>query len=174
MKTLNFFSALKNKGYNAVLNRTFSYRIDKNRHYYVVTIDSAPDRELISLAESFGLMWVACTYVNTSNDIEYSVKFDAMPKDMKSFDFVEYKVFYNDNVNEPALLDKFANTESAILFANSQVEGKEKVESGDNINVHANAGTARIEVYEGDKIVIVNGEPELREPVYTTEYFYNK
>lgn len=101
MKTLNFLSALKNKGYNAVLNKIFSYRIDKNRHYYVVTIDSAPDRELISLADSFGLMWVARTYVNTSNDIEYSVKFDAMPKDMKSFDFVEYKVFYNDNVNEP-------------------------------------------------------------------------
>lgn len=174
MRTLNFFSALKNKGYDAVLNSIFSYGIDRNRNYYVVTIDSAPDRELINLADSFGFMWVARTYVNTLNDIEYSIKFDAMPKDMKSFDFVEYKVFYNDNVNKPALLDKFANTESAILFANSQVYGKEKVKPGDNIDVDANARIARIEVYEGNMVVIVNGEPELREPVYVTEYFYNK
>lgn len=174
MRTLNFLSALKNKGYNANLDKSFSCEINKDKCYYVVTIDSAPDTDLISLTDSFGLMWVADTCVNTSNEINIGVKFYAMPKDMKSFDFVEYNVFYNDNVNEPALLGTFANTDLAIKFANSQVDGKEKVRPGDNIDVDANARTARIEVYEGNKVVIINGEPELREPVYVTEYFYNK
>lgn len=174
MRTLNFLSALKNKGYNAVLNKKFSCKIHENKKYYTVTIDSAPDSELISLADSFGYMWVACIYNVTNNGVGFSVKFDAMPKDMKSFDLVEYNVFYNDNVNVSALIWVFADIDSAIEFANSQLDGKEKVKPGDNIDVDANARTARIEVYEGNKVVIINGEPELREPVYVTEYFYNK
>lgn len=171
MKTLNFLSALRKSGYNAVLSNNFSYSIDKDRRFYVVTIDSVPDKKLISLADTFGLMWVAQTYVNTENEIEYRVKFDAMPKDMTSFDFLEYKVFFNDNVNPPALLATYNNLSSAIANINLNKEFVKKI---DNVEVHANAKTARIEVYEGDMVVVVDGEPELREPVYTTEYFYNK
>ena len=69
------------------MSTTFSYKINPNKSYYCITIDAVPTKEIISIADSYNMMWVAQTYVDTQNGIHYSVKFEAMPKDMKSFDF---------------------------------------------------------------------------------------
>lgn len=87
MKTLDLFNELKSNGVNANMSTTFSYKINPNKSYYCITIDAVPTKEIISIADSYNMMWVAQTYVDTQNGIHYSVKFEAMPKDMKSFDF---------------------------------------------------------------------------------------
>lgn len=80
----------------------------------------------------------------------------------------EFKVYYNDNVNEPALLGRSLTLDGAIAIANENV-GKTKAV---NVDVHGNARTARIEVYQDDMITIVNDEANLNEPIYATDYFY--
>lgn len=103
MKTFELFSKLTANRINAKFERVFSYAIDKNRKYYVVTIDTIPTQELIRLAGEYNMMWVAQTYVNTENGIVYSVKFQALPQDMKSFDFVDSNsniMFLSEITNE--------------------------------------------------------------------------
>lgn len=82
-----------------------------------------------------------------------------------------YKVYYNDQVNEPTLINEESTIEKAIEKANSHV-GSEIVRKEDNTDVQSRANTARIEVYEDDMIVFNNDEAELQDPVYTTDFFY--
>ncbi len=85
-----------------------------------------------------------------------------------------YKIYYVDNVNEPALLCSASNLDEAKAMADNEAAGYDRVEDGDNADIFASASTARIEVYEGDMVTIVDDEPELNDVVYATEYFYTK
>lgn len=83
-----------------------------------------------------------------------------------------YKIYYNDNVNEPVLLGVTSSLNEAKKMANKEADGYDKVIECDNVDVFASASTARIEVYEGEMMTIVGDEPHLNNAVYTTEYFY--
>ncbi len=83
-----------------------------------------------------------------------------------------YKVYFNDNVNEPTLMGEYDNLDEAITFADTFVKSDNLVQDTDNVDVHATASTARIEVYEGDMIKEADVEAELQEPTHVTAYFY--
>ena len=83
-----------------------------------------------------------------------------------------YKIYYNDNVNEPVLLDVTSSLNEAKKMADEEAGEYDRVIEGDNVDVFASASTARIEVYEGEMMTIVGDEPHLNNAVYTTEYFY--
>ena len=85
---------------------------------------------------------------------------------------IAYKVYYNDNVNGPVLLGVSASIDEAKAMADKEASGHNCVEEGDNVDVFSSASTARIEVYEGDIVTIVNDEPQLNDYVYATGYFY--
>lgn len=83
-----------------------------------------------------------------------------------------YKIYYNDNVNDPTLLGVTSSLNDAKKMADEEAGGYDRVTEGDNVDVFASASTARIEVYDGDMFTILDNEPHLNEAVYTTEYFY--
>ena len=85
-----------------------------------------------------------------------------------------YKVYYNDNVNAPALLGSASSIDEAKEMADRESAGHNRVDDGDNVDVFNSASTARIEVYEGDIVTIVDEEPQMNDAVYVTEYFYVK
>lgn len=85
-----------------------------------------------------------------------------------------YKIYYVDNVNEPALLGSASNLDEAKAVADEEASGYDRVLEGDNIDVSASASTARIEVYEGEMVTIVDDEPQLNDMVYATPYFFIK
>lgn len=85
---------------------------------------------------------------------------------------IAYKVYYNDNVNGPVLLGVSASIDEAKAMADREASGHDCVEEGDNVDVFSSASTARIEVYEGDIVTIMNDEPQLNDYVYATGYFY--
>lgn len=85
---------------------------------------------------------------------------------------IAYKVYYNDNVNGPVLLGVSASIDEAKAMADREASGHDRVEDGDNVDVPSSASTARIEVYEGGIVTIVDDEPQLNEAVYVTGYFY--
>lgn len=83
-----------------------------------------------------------------------------------------YKIYYVDNVNEPALLGSASNLDEAKAVADEEASGYDRVLEGDNIDVFASASTARIEVYEGEMVTIVDDGPRLNDAAYVTPYFY--
>ena len=83
-----------------------------------------------------------------------------------------YKIYYNDNVNEPALLGGASSLNEAKKMADKEASEYDRVTDGDNADVFSSALTARIEAYEGDISTIIDDEPHLNDAVYTTEYFY--
>ena len=82
----------------------------------------------------------------------------------------KFKVYFNDNVNEMVLLQTFTNLSTAKTYSKKQI-GKLVLDS-DNVDVFADASTARIEVYQGDVLSILGGDPVMNEPVFATPYFY--
>ena len=85
---------------------------------------------------------------------------------------IAYKVYYNDNVNGPVLLGVSASIDEAKAMADREASGHDRVEDRDNVDVPSSASTARIEVYEGGIVTIVDDEPQLNDAVYVTRYFY--
>lgn len=85
---------------------------------------------------------------------------------------MKYKVYYNDNVNEPVLLGGASSFNEAKKMADREAHGYDRVADGDNVDVFSIASTARIEVYEGDIATIIDDEPQMNDAVYVTEYFY--
>ena len=85
-----------------------------------------------------------------------------------------YKIYYNDNVNEPVLLGGASSLDEARKRADKEASGYDKVADGDNVDVFGSASTARIEVYEGDMATIVDDEPQMNDAVYSTSYFYTR
>lgn len=85
-----------------------------------------------------------------------------------------YKIYYNDNVNEPVLLGGASSLDEARKRADKEASGYDKVAYGDNVDVFGSASTARIEVYEGDMATIVDDEPQMNDAVYSTSYFYTR
>ena len=90
MKAENLLKEISAKGYTAVIDNIFDYRIDKNRRFNIVRIDYAPNVELISVADSHNCIWVAQTLVEfINNQAQNRVVYYSMSKNMKDFDFDE-------------------------------------------------------------------------------------
>lgn len=85
-----------------------------------------------------------------------------------------YKIYYNDNVNEPVLLGGASSLDEARKRADKEASCYDKVADCDNVDVFGSASTARIEVYEGDMATIVDDEPQMNDAVYSTSYFYTR
>lgn len=85
-----------------------------------------------------------------------------------------YKIYYNDNVNDPVLLGCASSLDEARKMADKEASGYEKVADGDNVDVFGSASTARMEVYDGDIVTIVDDEPKINDAVYSTRYFYTR
>lgn len=91
MNAQKLFNELVSKGYNAELVEEFAYVIDKDRNYKTVHIEDVLNKELIKIAISNGCIWTAQVqlYMNASEDNTLEkIIYEAIPNDMKSFDFV--------------------------------------------------------------------------------------
>lgn len=90
MNAQKLFNELVEKGYNAELVQEFTYIIDKDRKYNTVHTENVPNEELINIATSNGCLWAACISVNVREDKpQERIVYEAIPNDMKSFDFVK-------------------------------------------------------------------------------------
>lgn len=89
MNAQKLFNELVSNGYKAELVEEFAYVIDKDRNYKTVHIEDAPNKELINIATSNGCIWSAYICVNVSGEKpKERIIYEAIPNDMKSFDFV--------------------------------------------------------------------------------------
>lgn len=171
MKTQQLFNEIISKGYDAEVVSMFSYEIHKDRRFKLIVIKSQPTVELFSLAMNYKAHIIVDVIVD-SNTRKSSVVYGVYPKDPADYDWVTYNVYYNDNVNEPVLLGTAYTLPEAQEIAKREAIGHGRVLEGDNVDVFASASTARIEVYEGEMVTIVDDEPQLNDAVYATPYFY--
>lgn len=84
MKTKELFSEIVNRGYKAEIASMFSYSINKDKRFRMITIFDAPNPELFSLVDSYN----AYLRVGVLNkDGEKIVTYDVYPKNSNDFDF---------------------------------------------------------------------------------------
>lgn len=86
----------------------------------------------------------------------------------------KYKVYYIDNVNEPALMFSADTQSECEKWIDKDIEGKTLVnnESPCTEDVFNSSKVFSYEVYEGGMEVEIDGEMELNNPCYTSDYYY--
>ena len=89
----------------------------------------------------------------------------------------KYTVYYNDEVNEPAVMFSAETLEKCKTWIDGMLEGKIPVddEHACTDDVLYSSKTFLYEVYEGDMIVETDEEdeePEWKDPCYTSNYYY--
>ncbi len=82
-----------------------------------------------------------------------------------------YEVWYDDNVNEPALMDTFATLEDATAYADEYASGHTAFGEEDSEYLLSTARTAQLKVFADDSIEC-DGDVICAEPIYTMNIFY--
>lgn len=89
----------------------------------------------------------------------------------KSITVKPYKVYRNNNI-ECGKLAEFATLEEAKTYCQEQVEGYDEVADNDN-DYECHGNNFRFEVYEGEPVEEIDGEPTCKDPVYQTKQYYD-
>ena len=86
----------------------------------------------------------------------------------------KYTVYYNDEVNEPAVMFSAETLEKCKTWIDGMLEGKIPVddEHACTDDVFYSSKTFLYEVYEGDMIVEEDGEAIYKDFCYTSDYYY--
>lgn len=85
MKTQELFNGIISLGYNAEITSTFSYDVDKNRRFKLITIEWNPTVELFHLVDSYDA-FLRVGVLNTASG-ERKVIYEVFPNDMNDIDF---------------------------------------------------------------------------------------
>lgn len=85
MKTQELFNGIISLGYNAEITSTFSYDVDKNRRFKLITIEGNPTVELFHLVDSYDA-FLRVGVLNTASG-ERKVIYEVCPKNMNDIDF---------------------------------------------------------------------------------------
>ena len=85
MKTQELFNGILSLEYNAEITLTFSYDVDKNRRFKLITIEGNPTVELFQLVDSYDA-FLRVGVLNTASG-ERKVIYEVFPKNMNDIDF---------------------------------------------------------------------------------------
>ena len=85
-----------------------------------------------------------------------------------------YNIYFNDGVNAVSLVHSCDTYEDAEKWVKNYVKDKTPVDKDHHCteDVFNSSKVASLEVYKGEPIVEIDGEPLYKEPLYTSDYFY--
>lgn len=84
MKTKELFSEIVNRGYKAEIVSMFSYSINKDKRFRMISVLDIPTPELFSLVDSYNA-YIRVSILNRGED--KVVTYDVYPKNSTDFDF---------------------------------------------------------------------------------------
>lgn len=86
----------------------------------------------------------------------------------------KYEVYYIDNVNEPALMFSADSQSECEKWIYEELEGKTPVDDEHPCteDVFNSSKVFSYEIYQGGLTVEIDGEEELNNPRYTSDYYY--
>ncbi len=90
MKTELLFNEIKNRGYNAELVSSFTYRIDRDRRYKSIHIFGTPDIELVDLVNEHNCYLVAAVLNRRIDNDKWiqEVIYEVLPHNLDNLEFV--------------------------------------------------------------------------------------
>lgn len=83
-----------------------------------------------------------------------------------------YRVYFNDGVNQPSEAAQLGSLADVKQWLRAAVVGKCIMKSCSD-ELFSSSRVARYEAYEGEPVYIEHGEPQLRDIIASTDYFYN-